>query len=152
MGVIYYMFKKILVPIDGSDTAWNALNQAMILGKNFGSDLVIVNVVEPYSGNIAPLITPWDSTELFQVNSALEEAGEKILAMAKEKLANYAKHVECILEVGHPAERIINLSKASGCDLIVIGSRGLSGIADFLLGGVSSSVVEYASVPVLIVR
>ena len=146
------MFKKILVPIDGSDTAWKALDQAIVLGERFESKLVVVHVVEPYSGNIAPLITPWDSTELFQVNSALEEAGEKILAMAKEKLANYAKHVECILEVGHPAERIINLSKASGCDLIVIGSRGLSGIADFLLGGVSSSVVEYASVPVLIVR
>ena len=146
------MFKKILVPIDGSDTAWNALDQAIALGKNFESDLVVVHVVEPYSGNIAPLITPWDSTELYQVNIALEEAGENILDMAKKKLVNYAKHVECMLEVGHPAERIINRSKVSGCDLIVIGSRGLSGIADFLLGGVSSSVVEYAAVPVLIVR
>ncbi|MHC1719025.1 MAG: universal stress protein [Acidaminococcaceae bacterium] len=146
------MFKKILVPIDGSDTAWKALDQAMVLGKNFESDIVVVHVVEPYSGNIAPLITPWDSTELYQVNIALEEAGEKILDMAKNKLANYSKHVECILEVGQPAERIINRSKVSGCDLIVIGSRGLSGIADFLLGGVSSSVVEYATLPVLIVR
>ena len=146
------MYKKILVPIDGSDTAWKALDQAMVLGERFESDLVVVHVVEPYSGNIAPLITPWDSTELYQVNFALEEAGEKILDMAKKKLANYSKHVECILEVGHPSEEIINRSKVSGCDLIVIGSRGLSGIADFLLGGVSSSVVEYASVPVLIVR
>lgn len=146
------MYKKILVPIDGSDTAWKALDQAMVLGERFESDLVVVHVVEPYSGNIAPLITPWDSTELYQVNFALEEAGEKILDMAKKKLANYSKHVECILEVGHPSEEIINRSKVSGCDLIVIGSRGLSGIADFLLGGVSSSVVEYATVPVLIVR
>ena len=146
------MFKKILVPIDGSDTAWKALDQAMVLGERFESKLVVVHVVEPYSGNIAPLITPWDSTELYQVNSALEEAGEKILDMAKKKLANYSKYVECILEVGHPSERIVNRSKLSGCDLIVIGSRGLSGIADFLLGGVSSSVVEYATVPVLIVR
>ena len=146
------MYKKILVPIDGSDTAWKALDQAMVLGECFESNLVVVHVVEPYSGNIAPLITPWDSTELYQVNIALEEAGENILDMAKKKLVNYAKHVECMLEVGHPAERIINRSKVSGCDLIVIGSRGLSGIADFLLGGVSSSVVEYATVPVLIVR
>lgn len=99
-----------------------------------------------------PLTIPWDSATLYQVNSALEEAGEKVLDMAKKKLANYPNHVEYVLEVGHPSERIVSKAKSSGCEAIVIGSRGLSGISDFLLGGVSSSVIQYATMPVLIVR
>ena len=82
----------------------------------------------------------------------MEEAGEKVLDMAKKKLANYPNHVEYVLEVGHPSERIVSKAKSSGCEAIIIGSRGLSGISDFLLGGVSSSVIQYATMPVLIVR
>ena len=56
------------------------------------------------------------------------------------------------MEVGHPSERIIALSKKVQADAIVIGSRGLSGIAEFFLGSVSSKVSQYAAVPVLIVK
>jgi len=146
------MFKKILAPIDGSETAWKALEQAKVLAENFDGELLVMYVVEPYSGNIVPLTPHWDSATLYQVNSALEEAGEKVLEMAKKKLSRYSNHVEYILEVGHPSERIVSKVKSSGCDAVVIGSRGLGGVTDFLLGSVSSSVVQYSPVPVLIVR
>ena len=63
-----------------------------------------------------------------------------------------SKGVEYILEVGHPSERILSVAKKTSCDAIVIGSRGLSGIAEFLLGSVSSKVSQYATIPVLIVK
>lgn len=81
------MFKKILVPVDGSENSWRALEQAIILGENFDGELLIIHVVEPYNGNIVPLTIPWDSATLYQVNSALEEAGEKVLDMAKKKIS-----------------------------------------------------------------
>lgn len=72
--------------------------------------------------------------------------------IAKKKLAAYPKSVKYVLRFGHPSGRIISLSKDFACDAIVIGSRGLSGITDFLLGGVSSSVLQKAPVSVLVVK
>ena len=146
------MFKKILIPVDGSENSWRALDYATVLGEKYGGDLVVVNVVEPYSANVVPFTMPWDSATLSQVNSALEKAGEKVLDIAKKKLANYPNSVKYVLRVGHPSGRIVSLSKDFACDAIVIGSRGLSGVTDFLLGGVSSSVLQKAPVSVLVVK
>ncbi len=88
-----------------------------------------------------------------QGNDELKQVGDKGLEMADERLKDYkGGTVEFKLEVGHPSERIIALSKEFECDAIVIGSRGLSGIAEFFLGSVSSKVSQYADVPVLIVK
>ena len=145
------MFKKILIPVDGSEGSWRALEQAVILGEKFESTLVIANVIQPYN-NAALLAIPLDHSTIQQGNSELEKLGDKVLEMAQEKMANYPHAVEYSLEVGHPSERIIALSKKTECDAIVLGSRGLSGIAEFFLGSVSSKVAQYASVPVLIVK
>lgn len=145
------MFKKILVPVDGSETSWRALDQAKIIGEKFGSDLLVVNVIQPYN-NAALLAVPLDNATITQGNNELEKIGDKILDMAKEKMADYKHQVEYDLEVGHPSERIMALAKKSQCDSIVIGSRGLSGIAEFFLGSVSSKVSQYANIPVLIIK
>lgn len=145
------MFKKILVPIDGSETAFRALEQAIVLGEKFNSELVVINVIQPYN-NAAFLAVPLDNATINESNSELETIGQNVLDMARDKLIAYPKSVEYHLEIGHPSERIVSLSKKVGCDAIVIGSRGLSGIAEFFLGSVSSKVAQYAPVPVLIVK
>ena len=53
------MFKKILVPVDGSETAWRALNNALEIGKKFESEILVVNVIQPYN-NAALLAVPLD--------------------------------------------------------------------------------------------
>ena len=113
------MFKKILVPVDGSETSWRALNNALEIGRKFNSEIVVVNVIQPYN-NAALLAVPLDHSTISRGNSELE--------------------------------RIIALAKKVQADAIVIGSRGLSGIAEFFLGSVSSKVSQYAAVPVLIVK
>lgn len=145
------MFKKILVPVDGSEGSWRALNTAVEIGSRFGSELAIINVIQPYN-NAALLAVPLDHATITQGNNELEKIGDKVLEMAQERLESYPGKTEFSLEVGHPSERIIALSKKCNCDAIVIGSRGLSGIAEFFLGSVSSKVSQYASVPVLIVK
>lgn len=145
------MFKNILVPVDGSEGSWRALNSAVALGEKFDSELTVVNVIQPYN-NAALLAVPLDNATITQGNSELEKVGDRVLEMAQERLANYPGKVEYCLEVGHPSERILALAKKSKCDAIVLGSRGLSGIAEFFLGSVSSKVSQYATVPVLIVK
>ena len=145
------MFKKILVPVDGSEGSWRALTSAEALAKKFEGELVVVNVIQPYN-NAALLAVPLDHATVTQGNSELEKIGDKVLEMAQERLASFEGHADFHLEVGHPSERIIALAKKENCDAIVLGSRGLSGIAEFFLGSVSSKVSQYATVPVLIVK
>lgn len=145
------MFTKILVPVDGSEGSWRALSTAVQLGQKFASELLLVNVIQPYN-NAALLAVPLDHATVTQGNNELEKVGDKVLEMAEERLAEYPHKIEFTLEVGHPSERIIALAKKANADAIVIGSRGLSGIAEFFLGSVSSKVSQYASVPVLIVK
>ena len=145
------MFKKILVPVDGSETAWRALNNALEIGKKFESEILVVNVIQPYN-NAALLAVPLDHATINQGNRELEKVGDKVLEQAKEMVGSYPHKVEYDMEVGHPSERIIALSKKVEADAIVLGSRGLSGIAEFFLGSVSSKVSQYATVPVLIVK
>lgn len=145
------MFKKILVPVDGSEGSWRALNSAEALATKFGGELCVVNVIQPYN-NAALLAVPLDHATVTQGNNELEKIGDKVLEMAQEKLTNFEGKAEFHLEIGHPSERIIALTKKERCDAIVLGSRGLSGIAEFFLGSVSSKVSQYATVPVLIVK
>ncbi len=150
MGV-RFMLNKILVPVDGSETAWRALAEAKDLAVKFGASLVVVNVVQMYSSMSIPVV-PLDQETFRDGNKALREIGEKILADAKEKLTGFIGPVEYVQDVGHPSRRILAVCEDQQCDAIVIGCRGLSGIEEFFLGSVSSKVLEYSKVPVLVVK
>ena len=77
------MFKKILVPVDGSETSWRALNNALEIGRKFNSEIVVVNVIQPYN-NAALLAVPLDHSTISRGNSELERIGDKVLEYAKD--------------------------------------------------------------------
>lgn len=104
------MFKKILVPVDGSETSWRALNNALEIGRKFESEVVVVNVIQPYN-NAALLAVPLDHSTISRGNSELERIGDKVLAYAKDIVGDYPHEVSYDMEVGHPSERIIALAK-----------------------------------------
>ena len=145
------MFEKILVPVDGSETSWRALAEAKELAEAFKGELLVVNVIQPYN-NSAMLVVPLDQATISQGNEELTKIGNSVLDTAKEKLKGFKGTASSDLEVGHPSERVLAVCKEKKCTAIVIGSRGLSGIAEFFLGSVSSKVSQYADVPVLIVK
>ena len=133
------MFKKILVPVDGSQTSWKALDTARSLAEKYDGRLLVITVMIPY-GSGSFLQMSLDQTLIDQNNAAMKKAGFATLDMAKDKLGSYAGDVEYLEETGNPAELILDACKEKGCDTIVIGSRGLSGVEEFLLGSVSSKV------------
>lgn len=145
------MFKKIVVPVDGSESSWRALRQAQEIGGKFGSELLVVTVIQPYN-NAALLAVPLDHNVIAQSNEDLEHIGQEVLNMAEEVVGKYDNPISYTMEIGHPSERILAFTKEKEGDAIVIGSRGLSGIAEFFLGSVSSKISQYATVPVLIVK
>ncbi|MCH3913708.1 MAG: universal stress protein [Acidaminococcaceae bacterium] len=142
------MFKKILVPVDGSDSSWRALAAAKEMAEKFGGDLVVVTVTQPID-HLNLLVV---RREFQDTLAELKEVSEKIISLAKMKLTGYEKKVDYVIKEGHPAECIVALAKEKECDSIVIGRRGLSGVEEFFLGSVSSNVAQQSVVPVVIVR
>ncbi|WP_302157658.1 universal stress protein [uncultured Acidaminococcus sp.] len=147
------MFQKILVPVDGSDTAWKALKTAAALASRFQGEIRVFTVMEPYNSLSLFQIT-LNQNLLDRSNREMKKASLAVLDTAKEKLTEYGFHGKVSYEdgEGNPAELILEKSREDGCDSVVIGSRGLSGITEFLLGSVSSKVSQYAEVPVFVVK
>ncbi|WP_075579811.1 MULTISPECIES: universal stress protein [Acidaminococcus] len=147
------MFQKILVPVDGSNSAWKALQTAAALAERFQGELRVFTVMEPYNSLSLFQIT-LDENLMDRSNREMKKASLAVLDMAKEKLQEYGFKGKASFEEseGNPAERILEKSRETDCDSIVIGSRGLSGITEFLLGSVSSKVSQYAAVPVFVVK
>jgi len=144
------MLEKILVPIDGSEAAWHALEYACALGEKFDSTINIVHVIQPHY--TLPSLALHGEIPYVSVNiEEVEITGYQIIELAKQKMNHYPK-VEAFLEFGNPAERILSLAKVDNYDLIVIGSRGLSGISEFFLGSISTKVSQYSTIPVMIIK
>ena len=113
----------------------------------------MLTVIQPYN-NAALLAVPLDHNIISQSNADLEEVGKEILARAREKVTEtgFTGAADYKIELGHPSERILTISKAEKADAIVLGSRGLSGLAEFFLGSVSTKISQYSNIPVLIVK
>jgi len=155
------LFKKILVPLDGSDHSLRALETAVEVAKKFESNITLVHV---YSLSIPPLMMPESTTmgppgipvgapaEISRLVDAEREAGNRILADGKERAAAKGLDVECLLKEGSTVQEIAKTANEGGFDLIVMGARGISRIREILVGSVSDGVTKHASCPVLVVK
>jgi nucleotide-binding universal stress UspA family protein len=149
------MFNRILVPVDGSQEAERAVAVAIEEARHQRppAEVTLVNVVPPIP--MAKAI-PGGLDYLHRYLPDLEEDRRKqargILAKTSQPLREKGISVRTIVLEGHPAEAILNYAREQGQDLIVMGSRGLTGTSEFLLGSVSNAVVHHAECAVLIVR
>ena len=143
------MFDKIMVPIDGSKCSWKALDYAINIAKAFNSKLILVHVVQqpilPFTDNVG-------GTFIDRVIEGLTEQGREILRRASDIVKEQGLDYEVILEIGQPADTIVILTERFKVDLVVIGSKGISRVKRFLLGGTSDAVVHHVKCPVLIVK
>lgn len=141
------MFKKILVGVDGSDVSLHAARRAISIAKISNSELHIIYVVEgiPLAGNIEKSIKS-------QVKQRLEKDGKVFLDNISEMAKNEGCSITQHIVEGSPGSTIVDTAEELGCDLIVVGSLGHSAISRVLLGSVSSYVVNYAKINVLVDR
>ncbi len=145
------MYKKILVPVDGSEQAAKAALHGAELASKLCADLIIFHVVPslPSYVNTSP-----DSFSNIQqtIIDEFYRNGRDILTQVKDDLAAYRLSIHTDIAIGQPADEICKKIKAYGIDLVVMGSRGLGEIKGYLMGSVSNRVTRHATCPVLIVR
>lgn len=138
---------KALLPVDGSECALRAIQHAMKLAKS-GEPLEIhlINVQPPFHGDVATFVGRKT------VESYHREEGEKALDAAKRALDAAGVAYKTHIGVGPPAETIVEFARRLGIDKIVMGTRGLGGLAGLLLGSVASEIIRLSDVPVTLVK
>jgi nucleotide-binding universal stress UspA family protein len=141
------MATSIVVGTDGSEHAERALDEAVAIALRDGAALHVVSAF-PDPAVIREQITSSAKTD--SVN--LSEVADSVLTRAARRAAEKGVTVQTHARESDPATAIIEVADAQNADLIVVGSRGLSGIQRFLLGSVSSKVSAHAHCSVMIVR
>jgi nucleotide-binding universal stress UspA family protein len=142
------MYKKILVPLDGSELAKMALDQAEKLAKAFDAEIILFQVV--------PFMPIYGSPELVTpliVDEKQKEAAERYLANLSEELKKRGLRVAAMVRTGQQvAVEIIDFAKEVGADLIIMCTHGRSGISRWVMGSVALKVLTRAETPILLIR
>jgi len=139
---------KILVAVDGSEPALDAVRHALqLLQSGLQASLVLATVQEPVY--LYELVLPPDAAVLERVTGAV---GGRALAGAEALLKASGVPYEREIASGEPAPALIDVAHRHGCDAIIMGARGMGALRSALLGSVSQHVVRNAAVPVTIVK
>jgi nucleotide-binding universal stress UspA family protein len=145
------LFQRIVVGTDGSDTAAEAVRQAVELAKVTGASVELVSAYEPVPqerlreeavevpGDVAHGVGPREDVNvtLEAASTIAKEAGVAVQAHPRE---------------GEPADAILDVAEETSADLIVVGNKGMTGAKRFLLGSVPNKVSHHAPCGVYIVR
>lgn len=140
---------KVLVAIDGSDTALRALQYVIDHAGMFGKspDVILVNVHLPIPSGRAKTVLGADVVAQYYKDEA-----EAAVAPARALLAATTCNVTERLLIGQPAEQILNTATTLGCDMIVMGTRGNSALSNLFLGSVATRVITGSTLPVLVLK
>jgi len=145
------LFKKIVVPVDGSQPSDAAVALAIRLARDQEARVLFLHVCEV--AKIAAMVSaPAVGVDPSYALDAEREAGEDALRRAGAAALAGAVQSESILEDGGNVDSIVDFAKRQGADLIVIGSHGRGGIARALLGSVAEGVLRHSDIPVLVTR
>ena len=144
------MFKRILVPTDGSDITAKATQTALALAKLHGSAVYAISVKEPFPYSAISEMQPVPPQEFYDAQERIAAARVKAVldAAAVAGVTCHAHTVEAL----HAWEAILDHAKAQQCDLIVMASHGRRGMAALLLGSETSRVLTHSELPVLVVK
>ena len=146
------MYRHILIPTDGSELAQRAVRHGLALAKALGAKVTAATIKASFNVYAVP------SSRDLHMSGAFAEYAEHAKAHASKILSSVADAARAAgvacetaqLEHDHPHEAIIAAAEQRGCDLIVMGSHGRSGIAAVVLGSVTNKVLTHTSIPVLV--
>lgn len=135
------MFKKILVPLDGSETAEAILPFVQEIATRTGAEIVLMTAVQP--------VAVWDTTITVTV---LENEEASAVDYLRQVMAKLPAEQKCRVVRGEAAEAILDAAEEEAADLIAISTHGRSGLARWLFGSTAGKVLESAKVPILFLR
>lgn len=144
------MYKRILVPTDGSERSVKAVEGAARFARPLGATLVVMTVVEPYSYTNLAEYRP-ESIEQYD-ERVTAEAEERLEAARKIAVAAGVEVKTVMVKSFSPAEAIIEQAEKNGCDIIFMASHGRKGIAAVLLGSETQKVLTHSHSPVMVYR
>lgn len=144
------MFKRILVPTDGSDITTHAVDMAIALAKVHGAQLLTLSVMEPFPYSAVSEIQPVPPQEFIDAQQRV--AGKRVESVCERAAAQGLSCKAHTIEGLHAWEAIVDHAKAEEVDLIVMASHGRKGFAALLLGSEAHKVLTHIETPVLIVK
>lgn len=142
--VIKSKIKKILVPIDGSKNSLRGLDEAIYLARQCQATITGLYVIPVYPRNLSDAIMPYQIV--------LTKEAKTLMDKSKVHCAQHGIDFKSAVVYGSPMIEIIDLAHSKKFDLIVIGSRGNSGVKEVFLGSVANAVVHKSKIPVLVVK
>lgn len=145
------MYKRILLPTDGTEFCERAIRHGIDLAKWLGASVVAVTVTQPLHSAVPRSFIPKNLAGIIH-SETVKLADEKLSAVRK---AGEAAGVHAELERvsnDHAWQGIIDIAQDKNCDLIVMASHGRRGLSGVVLGSETHKVLTHSKVPVLVVR
>jgi nucleotide-binding universal stress UspA family protein len=141
------MYEKVLVPIDGSETAEKAVAHAVGIAKCMKAQVLGLYVIDISVFSGIPTEAFWEN-----IKELLDEEGGRALKVLADMAEKEGVPWETEIAEGVPAEDIIRIAEDKEIDLIVMGTAGRTGLDRFLLGSVAEKVIRTAPCPVMVVH
>jgi nucleotide-binding universal stress UspA family protein len=147
------MYKKVLVPLDGSELAECVLPHLEIIAGGCGvQNVTFLRVVKPFYPIGDYMGDTISAVDVVGINKDAVTAAEDYLKQLTKKVKYPGVKVEWEVEKGNEAENIAEYAKKNEADLIIIATHGRSGVSRWVMGSVADRVLRTACVPVLMVR
>ncbi len=146
------MYKRILVPVDGSATSQRGLQEAIDLAALTGGQVRLLHVVDELSAAMSMSGQGAVSADLFDL---LREGGEQVLATALATVQAHKVAADTVLIEGFSGrlcDHVLEQARLWGAEIIVLGSHGRRGVGRLVMGSDAEQIIRTAQVPVLVVR
>lgn len=143
--------RKILVAVDGSNSSLNASTFAIDFAKRYDAELIVLSIISPAPSSQFEYDNIGRVTE---IETTEKEKAEQDLDKVKQKATEnkVMVKIEVLIKYTSIVKEIVEYSEDNKVDMIVIGSRGLTGFKKMLLGSVANGVITYSHCPVLVVK
>jgi len=142
------MYKKILVPLDGSQLAESVLPHAQALAKSEGAEIVLLRVAVTPDASLFSR-NPAEGSNIVKV---IEEEAQDYMKMELSKLKKKHVKVSGITRDGPVPDTILEVAKETHADVIAMSTHGYSGVQRWLIGSVADRVVHYSPIPVMLIH
>lgn len=145
------MYNKILIPLDGSDLAEQALAHGLAIAAHFNSQVYLVQVVMTPIAIAAPYDISYEYNEKYR-ESALNAANQYLGSIASGVDQKLEKQIHTRVIEGSVVDSLLDYIEFNGIDLVVMATHGRSGVSRWVFGSVAERILKAASCPVFLIR